>query len=203
MAKNSKNHLEDEKIVSQSIDNEKDNNMKEDSEKANKEHKEEIHNKKKSHRKPKVSKEKELQEKLDEINDKYLRLFSEFDNFRKRTAREKLDLVSSASANLIEELLPVVDDFERAIESNDQVEGCDAVKEGVVHIYKKLYSTLEKKGLKPMDSKGKEFDTDYHEAITRIPAPSEELKGKVVDVVQKGYLLNDKVIRYAKVVIGQ
>jgi molecular chaperone GrpE len=199
MAKRNNENIEDKDIKSQSAEKE----IKEDNDTMNKEHKTDHHNKKKSSKKSKSSKEKELQEKIDELNDKYLRLFSEFDNFRKRTAREKLDLVNSASAKLIEELLPVLDDFERAIESNKQIEGCDVVKEGIEHVYNKFYSTLEKQGLKPMDSKEKEFDTDLHEAITRIPAPSDDLKGKVVDVVQKGYLLNDKVVRYAKVVIGQ
>ena len=196
MDKNNKYYAEDENIRSQSIENEKETVMNEENNSENQ-------NKKKSSKKSKAKKEKELQEKIDDLNDKYLRLFSEFDNYRKRTAREKIELIGSASANLIEELLPVVDDFERAIESNEQIEGCDIVKEGIVHVYNKLYGTLKKNGLKSMDSLGKEFDTDFHEAITYIPAPSEDLKGKIADVVQRGYLLNDKVIRYAKVVIWQ
>ncbi len=203
MVKKNENHTEDIEMRDQNIENKENTEIREEEKNMDREEKTENKSKKKSTKKSKSSKENELQEKIDELNDKYLRLFSEFDNFRKRTAREKLDLMNSASANLIEELLPVVDDFERAIESNEKIEGCDVVKEGIVHVYNKFFSTLEKKGLKSMDSKGKEFNTDFHEAITRIPAPSEDLKGKVVDVVQKGYLLNDKVIRYAKVVIGQ
>ena len=196
MDKKKSHYAADENKKSQSIENEKETVM-------NEEKKTENQDKKKSSKKSKAKKEKELLEKIDDLNDKHLRLFSEFDNYRKRTAREKIELIGSASANLIEELLPVVDDFERAIESNEQIEGCDIVKEGIVHIYNKLYGTLEKNGLKSMDSLGKEFDTDFHEAITYIPAPSEDEKGKVADVVQRGYLLNDKVIRYAKVVIWQ
>jgi molecular chaperone GrpE len=196
MDKKKSHYAADENKKSQSIENEKETVM-------NEEKKTENQDKKKSSKKSKAKKEKELQEKIDDLNDKHLRLFSEFDNYRKRTAREKIELIGSASANLIEELLPVVDDFERAIESNEKIEGCDIVKEGIVHIYNKLYGTLEKNGLKSMDSLGKEFDTDFHEAITYIPAPSEDEKGKVADVVQRGYLLNDKVIRYAKVVIWQ
>jgi len=196
MDKKKSHYAADENKKSQSIENEKETVM-------NEEKKTENQDKKKSSKKSKAKKEKELLEKIDDLNDKHLRLFSEFDNYRKRTAREKIELIGSASANLIEELLPVVDDFERAIESNEKIEGCDIVKEGIVHIYNKLYGTLEKNGLKSMDSLGKEFDTDFHEAITYIPAPSEDEKGKVADVVQRGYLLNDKVIRYAKVVIWQ
>jgi len=199
MVKSNENHTDNKNMQSMK----KEKILREDAKKIEEAHKTEKYDKKKSSKKSRLSKEKELQIKIDELNDKYLRLFSEFDNFRKRTAREKLDLISNASANIIEELLPVVDDFERAIESNEQIEGCDVVKEGVIHVYNKLYGTLEKKGLKSMDAKGKDFDTDFHEAITHIPSPSDDLKGKVVDVIQKGYLLNDKVIRYAKVVIGQ
>ncbi len=196
MDKKKSHYAADENKKGQSIENEKETVMNEENNSENQ-------HKKKSSKKSKAKKEKELQEKIDDLNDKYLRLFSEFDNYRKRTAREKIELIGSASANLIEELLPVVDDFERAIESNEQIEGCDIVKEGTVHVYNKLYGTLKKNGLKSMDSLGKDFDTDFHEAITYIPAPSEDLKGKIADVVQRGYLLNDKIIRYAKVVIWQ
>jgi len=159
--------------------------------------------KKKSAKKEKASKEKELQEKVNEANDKYLRLYSEFDNYRKRTIKERIELSKTASEEVIIDLLPVLDDFERAIKSNEESEDCDAIKDGMNLIYNKFKNTLEKKGLNPIESKGTEFDTDFHEAITQIPAPSDDLKGKVVDEVEKGYQLGDKVIRFSKVVIGQ
>ena len=159
--------------------------------------------KSKSKKKAKPSREEEYKEKIDELNDKFLRLYSEFDNYRRRTSKEKLDLAKTASEELIIDLLPVLDDFERAIKSSEEIKDCEAVKEGMQLIYNKLYTILTKKGLAPIEAKGNAFDTDFHEAITYIPAPSEELKGKVVDEVEKGYLLHDKVIRYTKVVIGQ
>lgn len=138
-----------------------------------------------------------------ELNDKYIRLFSEFDNFRKRTAKEKLDLIATAGGDIIKEMLPILDDFERAMSTNQEVQDIDAVKEGFTLIHNKLIHNLTNKGLKPMESMHEEFDVNKHEALTQIPAPSEDLKGKVVDVIEKGYLLNDKVIRFAKVVVGQ
>lgn len=143
----------------------------------------------------------ELKEKNNELNDKFLRLYSEFDNYRKRTIKEKIDLQKSASRDLIEDLLPVLDDFERALLAftEDRIDS-DAFK-GIELIYNKLFNLLSQKGLEPMNSMGTEFNTDYHEAITKIEA-SNELKGKVVDVIQKGYLLNGKVLRFAKVVVG-
>jgi molecular chaperone GrpE len=157
----------------------------------------------KSKKKEKTSREEEYKEKIEELNDKFLRLYSEFDNYRRRTSKEKLDLAKTASEELIIDLLPVLDDFERAIKSAEEVKDCDAVKEGMQLIYSKLNSILTKKGLAPIEAKGNAFDTDYHEAITYIPAPSDELKGKVVDEVEKGYMLQEKVIRYTKVIIGQ
>ncbi len=143
-----------------------------------------------------------LQEKYNDLNDRFLRLYSEFDNFRKRTAKEKLELVKTASQDLIVGLLPVLDDFERALKAFEDHDADPELIKGVELIYNKFYNTLKQKGLKPMESMGTEFNTDWHEALTNIPAPSEDLKGKVVDVIQKGYLLNDKVIRYAQVVVG-
>jgi molecular chaperone GrpE len=137
------------------------------------------------------------------LNNKYLRLFADFDNYRKNTIKDKADLIKNASQELIENLLPVLDDFDRAIESMQENNAEEESVKGVELIYNKLYNILRQKGLEPMDSMGKEFDTDYHDAITQVPAPSEDLKGKVVDVIQKGYLLNDKIIRHAKVVVGQ
>ncbi|MCF8368961.1 MAG: nucleotide exchange factor GrpE [Bacteroidales bacterium] len=149
------------------------------------------------------SKEEELQEKLDEINDKYIRLYSEFDNYRRRTASERIELSKTASEGVITELLPVIDDFERAIKSSEEVKDCDAVKEGIQLIYNKMSAILKKKGLVAIEAIGKEFDTDFHEAITYIPASSKKMKDKIVDEIEKGYLLGDKVIRYTKVIIGK
>ncbi len=145
----------------------------------------------------------ELQTKYDTLNDKYLRLYSEFENFRRRTAKEKLDLMKNAGADMVAEILPVIDDFDRAINSNEKGTDEEALKEGFKLIHHKLLHLLEGKGLKPMNSINQPFDTEYHEAITNIPAPSEDMKGKVIDVAEKGYFFNDKVLRYAKVVVGQ
>lgn len=136
------------------------------------------------------------------LNDKYLRLYSEFDNYRKRTNKEKIELISTASAGVLKDMLSVMDDFERAIANNEQSEDLSAVKEGFKLIHHKLRTILEAKGLKQMEAKHQVFDADIHEAIANIPAPSEDLKGKIIDDVEKGYYLNDKVIRFAKVVVG-
>jgi molecular chaperone GrpE len=146
----------------------------------------------------------EFEEKYTEVNDKYLRLYSEFENFRKRTAKEKLDLIMNASEGMMSALLPILDDLERAIKSNEESTDIEAVKEGINLVSQKLTGILASKGLKPMEVEaGADFDLDIHEAITKIPAQSDELKGKVVDAVEKGYFLNEKVIRYTKVVIGE
>jgi molecular chaperone GrpE len=143
-----------------------------------------------------------LTAELAESKEKYLRLYADFENLRRRTAKEKLDYIKSANEEVIRVILPVIDDFERAQKSSASVEDASVVKEGMQLIYNKLYKTLEQKGLKPMESVGKSFDPDMHESITQIPAPSEDLKGKVIDEVEKGYFLNDKVLRFAKVIIG-
>jgi molecular chaperone GrpE len=145
----------------------------------------------------------ELQEKYDELNDKYMRLYSEFDNYRKRTAKERIELQKSASQEMILAVLPVVDDLERAIQSFEDHHLSEEAKKGIELIYNKLMNILKQKGLQEIEAKNQVFDTDYHEAITNIPAPNKEMKGKIVDVIQKGYTLNGKVIRYAKVVVGQ
>jgi molecular chaperone GrpE len=150
-----------------------------------------------------IPEDQQLKDKIDELNDKYLRLYSEFDNYRRRTSKERIELGKTASAEIITDLLPVLDDFERAIKSTIESQDCNAVKEGVNLIFSKFRGILEKKGVKPIEAIGQEFNTDYHEAITYIPAPDEELKNKIVDEVEKGYLLGDKVIRYSKVIIGQ
>jgi molecular chaperone GrpE len=133
--------------------------------------------------------------------EKYLRLYSEFENFRRRTTKERLDWMQSASKEIIESVLPVIDDMERALSAFEKTESKSAI-EGLELIYKKLYGVLEKKGIKPMKSKGELFDPEIHEAVTQFPAPSPDLKGKVIDEVEKGYMLHDKVIRFAKVVVG-
>jgi molecular chaperone GrpE len=142
-------------------------------------------------------------EKYAELNDRFLRLFAEFDNYRKRTNKEKIDIINSASAGVMKDMIPVMDDFERAIENNETAEDIVSVKEGFQLIFNKFKNTLESKGLKPMVAKGQAFDSELHEAIANIPAPSSKEKGKVIEDVEKGYYLNDKVIRYAKVVVGQ
>jgi len=139
-----------------------------------------------------------------EMQDKFLRLYSEFDNYRKRTQKEKLDIIQNASESLIVSLLPVIDDMERAIKYiDDSIADNNSTKEGQVLILQKLNNLLKQKGLTPINTENAIFDTDYHEAISYIPSPSEEEKGKIVEEVEKGYMLNEKVIRFSKVVIYQ
>lgn len=150
------------------------------------------------------TKEENLAEKLEELNKKYLLLYSDFENFRKRKAKEQMELVMNASEGLIKELLPVIDDYERALQNMETQDNevFAKTKEGMELIYNKLISTLSKKGLKPINAKGEKFDENLHEAIARIPAQNEDDKGKVIDETTKGYYLNDKVIRYSKVVVA-
>ena len=145
----------------------------------------------------------ELNKKVEEMNDKYVRLSAEFDNYRKRTLKEKIELTKSAGAPIILSLLPVIDDFQRALEHLDEAKDMKAMKEGIILIYNKFNDFLSQQGVAEIETNGVEFDTDHHEAITKIPAPSEDLKGKVIDCVEKGYTLNDKVIRFSKVVVGE
>ena len=145
----------------------------------------------------------DLQKKYDELNDRYLRLMAEFDNYRKRTLKEKMDLTKYAEEDVIKGILPVVDNMERAIKSLETATDVNAVKEGIDLIYKKFMEFLEKRGIKEIEALNKELDTDLHEAVTKFAAPSEDLKGKIIDVIEKGYYLHDKVIRYAKVVVGE
>lgn len=138
------------------------------------------------------------------LNDKYLRLYSEFDNFRKRTQKEKLELYKTAGEDIFKALLSVMDDFERAKKSMEENQNYDSLKQGVDLIFNKFKSFFKSNGVEEMDSSiGKDFDSEIQEAITQVPAPSKKMKGKVVDEVEKGYKLKDKVIRYAKVVVGQ
>ncbi|MCO5258941.1 MAG: nucleotide exchange factor GrpE [Crocinitomicaceae bacterium] len=141
-------------------------------------------------------------DKYNDLNDRFVRLFAEFDNYRKRTIKEKADIISNANEKLLLDLIQTIDDFERAIENNEKSDDIEAIKDGFKLIYNKLKSTLEAKGLKQMESKGETFDSDFHEAIANLPV-DENMKGKVIDDVEKGYLLNEKVIRFAKVVVGQ
>jgi molecular chaperone GrpE len=144
----------------------------------------------------------DLQLKINDLNDRYLRLYSEFDNYRKRTIKERIEMSKTASEDVIRALLPIVDDFDRAIKSWDLIDADEAHLEGIKLIYNKLQNTLTQRGLEEITSIGLPFNTDFHEAITQIPAPTPELKDKIVDVVEKGYLLQGKVIRFAKVVVG-
>ncbi|MBK9734858.1 MAG: nucleotide exchange factor GrpE [Saprospiraceae bacterium] len=141
------------------------------------------------------------QAELEESKDKYIRLFAEFDNYKKRSIKERFELMKTAAQETIVSLLPILDDFDRAKKSSEN--GGEIFSEGVHLVYNKLFAALEHKGLKPMNSTGVAFDPEWHEAITDIPAPTEDMKGKVIDTVEKGYVLHDKIIRHAKVVVGK
>lgn len=157
----------------------------------------------KNEQEPATDKNEELQNELDSLKDKYLRLSAEFDNYRKRTMKEKAELILNGGEKCISSILPIVDDMERALKNMETAIDVNAVKEGVLLIYNKFITTLEKNGVKMIETQDKPLDTDFHEAIAVIPAPSEEQKGKIIDCVQTGYTLNDKVIRHAKVVVGE
>lgn len=145
----------------------------------------------------------ELTQELAEAKDKYIRLYAEFDNYKKRTVKERLDLISTAGRETISSLLPVIDDFDRAKKSAEDEATDEVFSEGVSLVYNKLKGLMQSKGVTAMESTGEVFDPELHEAITEIPAPSEEMKGRVIDTIEKGYLLNDKIIRHAKVVVGK
>ena len=145
----------------------------------------------------------EAQQMVREEKDKYLRLSAEFDNYRKRTLKEKADLIKNGGEKTLTAILPVLDDFERALKNMETSEETKAMKEGVELIFNKFQKILGQEGLQKIETEGKEFDTDFHEAIALIPAPSEDLKGKILDCVQTGYMLNEKVIRHAKVAVAQ
>ena len=148
-------------------------------------------------------KEPTIEDKYNELNDRFLRLYAEFENFRRRSNKERLDLIATANAGLLKDLLPIMDDFDRAIANNATSTEIDSVKEGFNLIFNKFKSTIESKGVKQMEAKGQPFDSELHEAIANIPVTDEDQKGKVIDDVEKGYVLGEKVIRYAKVVVGQ
>jgi molecular chaperone GrpE len=147
--------------------------------------------------------EESWEEKFLEMQDRFVRLHAEFDNFRKRTNKERIENIATANAGILKDLIPVLDDFERAISSNETAAEIQSVKEGFGLIYNKYKGILESKGLKPMHSKGEVFDSELHEAIANIPADSDDMKGKIIDDVEKGYTLHEKVVRFAKVVVGQ
>lgn len=138
-----------------------------------------------------------------ELQDKYRRLFAEFDNYKKRTVRERIELMNTAAKDTLTALLPVLDDFDRAQNLSDEQKNTAAFQEGIQLVYNKLHSILKQRGLEAMESTGEVFDADLHEALTEIPAPTEDLKGKIVDTIEKGYTLNGKIIRHAKVVTGK
>jgi molecular chaperone GrpE len=141
--------------------------------------------------------------KYNELNDKYLRLVAEYDNYRKRTLKERMELMKNAGEDILVNFLPILDNIERARRSVDEAKEIEAVKEGINLIHKNIFDFLSQKGIKEIDAKGEVFDTDLHEAITKIPAPDESMKGKVIDVIEKGYKMKDKILRYSKVVVGE
>lgn len=151
----------------------------------------------------KIEQFQEVQTELQELKDKYLRMLAEFENFKKRTVREKMDLMKNAAQDTMSAMLPVLDDFDRAKKSADDDSTNEVFTEGVALVYNKLSGTLGNLGLEAFDATGEDFDPELHEAITEIPAPTDELKGKVVDTIEKGYRLNERIIRYAKVVVGK
>ena len=151
----------------------------------------------------KVEKELTLEEKYNELNNRFLRLYAEFENYRKRTNKERLDLITNANSDLLKDLIPVIDDFERAITNNADADDIEGIKEGFSLIYSKYKGLLQSKGLKAMEAKGEVFDPELHEAIANLPTEDKKMKGKVIDDVEKGYFLNDKVLRFAKVVVGE
>ncbi|HKK58840.1 MAG TPA: nucleotide exchange factor GrpE [Salinivirga sp.] len=201
----SKTHEEQQAVE----DNKDENKESSEKEEETKDHKKSTKdskakgNKKGKKKDPKEEKIQELGEQVEKLNDRYVRLQAEFDNYRKRTIKEKADLLKSAGEDVLKDMLPVIDDMDRAIETIEAAEDKDAIKAGMQLIDQKFKEFVKQKGVSEIDAMHQEFDTDVHEAMTKIPAPKEELKGKVVDVIQKGYKLNDKVIRFAKVVIGE
>ncbi len=153
---------------------------------------------------PVAETEQTLQTELAEMKDKYLRLYAEFDNYKRRTAKERVELIQSASKDLIKDLLPVWDDFERAfLNSSEEADNDQSFKEGMQLVYNKFVNTLKNKGVEPYDKSVVDFDPELHAAITEIPAPSEDMQGKIIDYVSNGYKLHDKVLRHAQVVIGK
>lgn len=176
---------------------------KKDEKKKEKADKKTVKNKKRTRTSKYEQEIEQLKQEFETVNDKYLRLSAEFDNYRKRTLKEKTEMLQTAGSSLLESLLPIIDDFERALKIVDESKNLEALKEGINLIYNKFLEFIKSKGVLEIEALNTEFDTDFHEAITKIPAPKDDLKGKVVDVIQKGYKMNDKVIRFSKVVIGE
>ena len=170
---------------------------------------EEVKKDKKSTKKGSSKKQKETSQieeqakQVNELKDKYVRLLAEFENYKKRTIREKVDLMGTAAQDTMSAILPVLDDFDRAKKNAEDDSTVEPFSEGVMLVYTKLYNVLKQRGLEAMEANGEAFDPELHEAITEIPAPTEEMKGKIIDTVEKGYFLRDKIIRYAKVVVGK
>jgi molecular chaperone GrpE len=189
--KQEEDKIQQEKTVDENTNTEKTTNEKE------------VKKPKKNKKDSSADKIEELEQTIAQKNDQLLRLQAEFDNFRKRTLKEKMELIKTAGEGIMLNILPVIDDFERALKSMEEAKDSEAVKEGLLLIHKRFIDFVKQNGVKEIEATGLDFDTDLHEAITKIPAPNEEQKGKIVDVIQKGYLLNDKVIRFAKVVIGE
>jgi molecular chaperone GrpE len=176
---------------------------KEDSEEIEVNVKTEVSEGAKDHKHRKHSREKELETKLNEQHDKYLRLSAEFDNYRKRMLKERIELTQYISADIYTKILPIIDDFERAMATIRQTEEIDPVRQGVELIYNKFKEHLNQQGIKEIDALNHEFNTDFHDAVSRFPVEDVDLKGKVIDVIEKGYMLNDRVIRFCKVVVGE
>lgn len=183
--------------------NEETTNQEETTETAQEEVKADKKSKKKNKKDSLKTENEELKIQVGELKDKYLRLFAEFDNFKKRSVREKIDLMGTAAQDTLSSLLPVLDDFDRAKKNAEDENSTEQFSEGVTLVYNKLYTILSQRGLVPMVTTGEVFDPEFHEAITEIPAPTEELKGKVIDTIETGYKLKDKIIRHAKVVVGK
>jgi len=209
MENNQEEMIQDEQVQNPEVNEEvqeNTDNLSEKEENTDKNRKN-IFSRKKDKEKSKVQElEKEIEQlkaEKAELNDRFLRLFSEFDNYKKRVSKEKLDLIATASEKVLVSLLPVIDDFERAIVANEKADNIDSIKEGFNLIYNKLVQMMKRFDVEEIQAKGEEFNTDFHEAVTHFPAQKEEDKGKVIDVTEKGYKLKDKVIRYAKVVVGQ
>ncbi|MGV3704149.1 MAG: nucleotide exchange factor GrpE [Arcticibacter sp.] len=200
MLKNKKKTTEEEKVAS---DNQTQSEMEQNVEQAEQPQAEQTAEAESETKEvEEISAEEKLRAELKEANDKYLRLYAEFDNYKRRTTKERIELLQSAGKDVLVSLLPIADDFDRAIKYMNTSSDIEAVKEGIVLVSSKFKSTLTQKGVKEMESIGTTFDADLHEAITNVPAPSEDMKGKVIDEVEKGYFLNEKVIRFAKVVVG-
>ncbi len=210
MAKKELNSEKDINKNTKNMNDKKEKNDKNKSEIKNKADKNKKDNKNKSKTKKSSKaknkaedKIKELEEKINELNDRYLRLVAEYDNYRKRTLKEKTELIKTAGEDTLINFLPVMDNIDRAKKSVDEAKDIEAVKEGINLIYKHLYNFLKERGIKEIKAVGEVFDTDLHEALTKVPAAEDDMKGKVVDVIEKGYKMNDKVLRYAKVVVGE